>query len=192
MVPDMSCMKNATLSAIHCPGGVSLWRRMFRCPLCPRSEECLQFWDVLRLSRERRWVLDRFQQLQLRAASPHVPISTLSGGNQQKVMLARCLIRRCNIVILDEPTRGVDVGAKTEIHRFIDELASAGHAILLISSELPEILQLSTRVLVMREGRVAKILDRSEATEESVMQWMAGRGASDLSTTATSPMASTQ
>jgi ABC-type sugar transport system ATPase subunit len=107
-------------------------------------------------------------------------------------MLVRCLIRRCNIVILDEPTRGVDVGAKTEIHRFIDELASAGHAILLISSELSEILQLSTRVLVMREGRVAKILNRSEATEESVMQWMAGRGANDLPTNATSPMASTQ
>jgi ABC-type sugar transport system ATPase subunit len=77
--------------------------------------------------------------------------------------------------MLDEPTRGVDVGAKAEIHRLIDDLALAGHAILMISSELPEILHLSTRVLVMREGRVAGIIHRRDATEETIMQLMAGR-----------------
>jgi ABC-type sugar transport system ATPase subunit len=174
IVPDMSCLENATLAAIGCPAGAGAWQRLLRCPLCPRSAECLQFWGLLRLGRERRWALDCFQRLRLRAASPHVPIATLSGGNQQKVMLSRCLLRRCGVIILDEPTRGVDVGAKAEIHRFIDELASAGHAVLLISSELPEVLQLSTRILVMREGRVAHILDRADATEERVMQWMAG------------------
>jgi ABC-type sugar transport system ATPase subunit len=128
----------------------------------------------LRLGQERRWVREYFARLRVRAASPDVPIATLSGGNQQKVVLAKCLARRCRVLLLDEPTRGVDVGAKAEIHRLIDELASAGQAVLMISSELAEILHLSTRILVMRQGRVAGVLSRAQATQEKIMLLMAG------------------
>lgn len=175
IVPDMSCGENLTLSALDCPGGRGFWARAARCPWCPRRPECLRLWDWLRLGQERNWVRDYFSRLRVRAASPEVPITTLSGGNQQKVVLAKCLARRCRVLMLDEPTRGVDVGAKAEIHRLIDELASAGQAVLMISSELPEILHLSTRVLVMRQGRVAGVLGRAEATQEKIMQLMAGR-----------------
>ena len=93
-----------------------------------------------------------------RASTPSV--AGLSGGNQQKVVLAKWLAARCRVLILDEPTRGVDVGAKAEIHALIDQLAAEGNAVLLISSELPEIIRLSTRVLVLREGRLAGELPR--------------------------------
>lgn len=128
---------------------------------------------VLRKKRERSMVSHFFQKLQVKAASPEATAQSLSGGNQQKLVLAKWLARECRILILDEPTRGVDVGAKAEIHRLIDALAAAGNAILMISSELPEILNLSTRVLVMRNGCVAGLLNRAEATEERVMQLMA-------------------
>ena len=145
-------------------------------PVLPaRKAECLRLWDFIRLPIEREWVARFFSRLRVRAPSPEAPALTLSGGNQQKVILARCLARKCRILILDEPTRGVDVGAKAEIHRLIDDLASAGHAILMISSELPEVLNLSTRVITMRAGRVAGALPRAEATQETVMQLMAGR-----------------
>ena len=91
------------------------------------------------------------------------------GGNQQKVVLAKWLATQPKILILDEPTRGIDVGAKAEVHRIISDLAQRGVAILLISSELPEILALSDRVLVMHEGRVKKVLARAEATQEAIM-----------------------
>ena len=175
IVPDMTCGENLTLSALDCPGGRGFWARAGRCPWCPQRPECLRLWDWLRLGQERNWVSEYFTRLRVRAASPEVPIKTLSGGNQQKVVLAKCLARRCHVLMLDEPTRGVDVGAKAEIHRLIDELASAGQAVLMISSELPEILHLSTRILVMRHGRVAGLLSRAEATHEKIMQLMAGR-----------------
>ncbi len=89
-------------------------------------------------------------------------------------MLAKWLAARCEILILDEPTRGVDVGAKAEIHALIDELATAGTAVLLISSELPEILNLSTRILVFRAGRLAGEFARKDATQEGLMRVMAG------------------
>ena len=174
-VPEMSCGENLTLSALDCPGGRSSWTRAVRCPWCSQRAECLRMWNWLRRAQERQWVREFFTRLRVRAASPDVPITTLSGGNQQKVVLAKCLARRCRVLMLDEPTRGVDVGAKAEIHRLIDELASAGQAVLMISSELPEILHLSTRVLVMRQGRVAGLLNRAEATQEKIMQLMAGR-----------------
>ncbi len=98
----------------------------------------------------------------------------LSGGNQQKVVLARWLATRCRILLLDEPTRGVDVGAKAEVHALIDALAAEGTAVLLVSSELPELLALSHRILVLREGRLAGALSRAEATEEAVMRLMMG------------------
>ncbi len=176
LVPEMSCAENLTLAALDCPGGQPPWARAFRCPWCPQRTDCLRLWAWLRLAQERKRVGEFFSRLRVRAASPAVPMVTLSGGNQQKVVLAKCLARRCRVLILDEPTRGVDVGAKEEIHGLIDELAAAGQAVLMISSELPEILHLSRRVLVMRQGRVAGILERAEATEEKIMQLMAGRG----------------
>jgi inositol transport system ATP-binding protein len=96
-------------------------------------------------------------------------INNLSGGNQQKVVIAKCLATEPRILILDEPTRGIDVAAKAEVHRMISELADRGVSILLISSELPEILALSDRVLVMHEGRVKAILEGSEASQETIM-----------------------
>jgi ABC-type sugar transport system ATPase subunit len=115
-----------------------------------------------------------FERLRVRAASPDAPVAGLSGGNQQKIVLAKWLAARCRILILDEPTRGVDVGAKAEIHALIDELAAQGGAVMLISSELPEVLHLSTRVIVLREGRIAGELPRERATQAAVMNLMAG------------------
>jgi inositol transport system ATP-binding protein len=108
----------------------------------------------------------------LRVKSPHLHecIANLSGGNQQKVLLGRCLLTRPRILILDEPSRGVDVGAKAEIHQLIARLASGGTAVIMISSELPEILALSHRVMVMHGGRVTGILDRAEADQVKIMQ----------------------
>jgi ABC-type sugar transport system ATPase subunit len=139
------------------------------------SLDRLNWNGIIRRADERNLVTSFFEKLQVKAASAHVPAQTLSGGNQQKLVLAKWLARECRVLILDEPTRGVDVGAKAEIHRLIDELAAAGLAILMISSELPEVLNLSTRLMVMRNGRVAGMLDRAEATQERVMQLMAGR-----------------
>ena len=96
-----------------------------------------------------------FEQLRVKAASLEAPVHSLSGGNQQKVVLAKWLARGGKLLIVDEPTRGVDVGAKAAIHALIDELAQQGLAVMLISSELAEITALSTRVIVMREGQVA-------------------------------------
>ena len=99
-----------------------------------------------------------------------MPARLLSGGNQQKVVLARWLLSDCDVFIFDEPTRGIDVGAKGEIHTLMRELADSGKAILMISSDLPEVLGMSDRILVMRRGRIVAELDRSEATEETVVR----------------------
>ncbi|HEY9173713.1 MAG TPA: hypothetical protein VI136_15615 [Verrucomicrobiae bacterium] len=98
----------------------------------------------------------------------------LSGGNQQKVALAKWLARECAILIVNEPTRGVDVGAKAEIHRLLDELACQGLALLVISSELPEIMNLSRRIIVMRDGHVAGELERADFSQPALMRLMAG------------------
>jgi ribose transport system ATP-binding protein len=98
----------------------------------------------------------------------------LSGGNQQKLVLAKWLALHPKVLILDEPTRGIDVGAKAEVHALMSQLAQAGMGIIMISSELPEILGMSDRILVMHEGRVAAILDRSEATQEKIMAYASG------------------
>lgn len=115
--------------------------------------------------------------LQIKIANTGVSAGTLSGGNQQKVVLAKWLMGDVKIMILDEPTRGIDVGAKSEIHRLMCRFARQGMAIIMISSELPEILGMSDRVVVMQEGRINGILDRSEATQESIMHLATkGRG----------------
>jgi len=96
-------------------------------------------------------------------------VNQLSGGNQQKVLLARWLLARPGVLFLDDPTRGIDVGAKQDIYRMIDELAAAGTAILLVSSELPELLRCADRILVLRNGRIAARYDAGEATQEMIM-----------------------
>ncbi len=113
---------------------------------------------------------DKFRErLAIRAPSVLAEAARLSGGNQQKVMLSKWLNVNPKLLILDEPTRGIDVGAKVEVHDMINDLAKQGLAVILISSDLPEVLAMSDRVLVMREGRQMAIFDRSEATEQSVM-----------------------
>ncbi|WP_322817146.1 sugar ABC transporter ATP-binding protein [Chloroflexus sp.] len=109
------------------------------------------------------------QRLAIRTPSVAVEVGKLSGGNQQKVMLSKWLNTRPRLLILDEPTRGIDVGAKAEVHQIIDDLAAEGIAIILISSDLPEVLAMSDRVLVMREGRQMAIFSRQEATQERVL-----------------------
>jgi len=115
-----------------------------------------------------------FDRLRLKTPRLDTPAAALSGGNQQKIVLTKWLAARCPILILDEPTRGVDVGAKAEIHALIDELAAGGNALILISSEMPEILNLSTRILVFRGGRTVGELTRAASTQEGLMRLMAG------------------
>ena len=97
------------------------------------------------------------------------PATSLSGGNQQKVVLAKWLSREPRVIIVDEPTRGIDVATKAEVHRILAGLAQSGVAVLVISSELPEVLALADRILVMREGRIQTELAREEASEERIM-----------------------
>jgi rhamnose transport system ATP-binding protein len=118
---------------------------------------------------ERRAAEDWSRRLQVKAGSQEHAVSTLSGGNQQKVVLAKWLATDPRLLIVDEPTRGIDVGTKAEVHRLLSDLAGRGIAILMISSELPEVLGMADRVLVMREGRITAELSRSEADPESVM-----------------------
>lgn len=131
------------------------------------------------ISRKKEQRLARHQVEALGVSPPVVdrPVDTLSGGNQQKVVIAKWLAAQPRVLILDEPTRGVDVGAKADIHQIIGELAATGTAILLISSELPEVLAVSDRIYVLHEGRVSAELDRSEATESSVMYAATGEEA---------------
>jgi ABC-type sugar transport system ATPase subunit len=152
LVLSLSVLANATLS---------IFPRLAR------------FGFVTRL-REQGAVASYIARLRVRAPTLDTPVAALSGGNQQKVVLTRWLAAECPILIVDEPTRGVDVGAKTEIHALINGLAADGTAILLISSEMPEILHLSTRVLVFRGGRIVGNVPRAEATQDGLMRMMAG------------------
>ncbi len=115
-------------------------------------------------------VAEKFRErLSIRTPSLETPVAQLSGGNQQKVMLAKWLNANPKVLILDEPTRGIDVGAKADVHQLVDELASQGLAIIVISSDLPEVLSMSDRILVMREGKQMGIFSRDEATQEVIM-----------------------
>ena len=108
--------------------------------------------------------------MNVKASNQDVLAATLSGGNQQKLVLGKWLASNPRVLILDEPTRGVDVGAKAQVHQMIRKLAAEGMATLLISSELPEILSLCDRILVMREGRISGELDGKSATQEEVLR----------------------
>ena len=113
-------------------------------------------------------------KLRVKAASLEVLISSLSGGNQQKIALAKWLAQECDILFVDEPTRGIDVGAKAEIYQLLDELACQGIALVVISSELPEVINLSRRIIVMRNGDIAGELPRAEFSQPNLMRLMAG------------------
>jgi len=120
------------------------------------------------------------RQLGIRTPSVAQAVKLLSGGNQQKVVIAKWLLRDCDILFFDEPTRGIDVGAKAEIHKLIDALAAQGKAIVVISSELPEILRLSHRVVVMCEGRITGEQGALDATQENIMQLATQRASAAL------------
>jgi ABC-type sugar transport system ATPase subunit len=122
----------------------------------------------------RRTAQEYVDKLNVRTPSLQQRVKFLSGGNQQKVVVAKWLAAQPQLLIMDEPTRGIDVGAKAEVHALMSRLAQAGIGILMISSELPEILGMSDRIVVMCEGRVAAILDRSEATQEMIMAYASG------------------
>jgi ABC-type sugar transport system ATPase subunit len=118
--------------------------------------------------------LKKVKELDIRPADVSRLVKTLSGGNQQKVILAKWLLTEASLLILDEPTRGVDVATKAEFYQIMGELADKGLAILMISSELPEILGMSERVLVMRYGEIVGQFNRQEATEERLLAYAAG------------------
>jgi len=138
----------------------------------------------------RRWSLSRFgllfgdaergaartwaDRLRVKAARLDAPVGSLSGGNQQKVVLAKWLATEPRVLIVDEPTRGIDVGTKAEVHRLLSQLAADGVAVLMVSSELPEVLGMADRVLVMHEGRLVADIPREGADEESVMHAATG------------------
>jgi ABC-type sugar transport system ATPase subunit len=135
----------------------------------------LSRWGWIRPAAARARADEAFARLKVRVPDLNAPAIGLSGGNQQKLVLAKWLAARCRVLILDEPTRGVDVGAKAEIHALVRELADAGSAVILISSELPELLSLATRFLVLREGQVVGELPAG-ADQAALMRLMAGVG----------------
>lgn len=147
LILSMNVAENATLAALQrvSPGG---W---------------------MSIKREYRLANETAKSLQLRAASLRQNVATLSGGNQQKVVLAKWINTQPRVILLDEPTRGVDVGAKQEIYQVMHEWRNAGHALILISSEMPELLMMSDRILVMHRGRAVKMLDRADATQERIL-----------------------
>ena len=121
---------------------------------------------------ENRLVDEYKRMLSIRMASPDQAVGNLSGGNQQKIVLARWLALRPKILIVDEPTRGIDIGSKVEVHNLLIEMAKSGIAVIVISSELPEILAVCDRIVTMREGRVTGELPAAEATQEKLMALM--------------------
>ncbi|MFA5447882.1 MAG: sugar ABC transporter ATP-binding protein, partial [Sphaerochaeta sp.] len=125
---------------------------------------------VTRRKTESNYVLQHGEKMEIRAAGYHVDAETLSGGNQQKVVLAKWIGTQPKILILDEPTKGIDVATKAAVHQFICDMAAQGVAVIIVSSELPEILGMTDRILVMHEGRQMGILETAQATAESVMR----------------------
>ena len=152
LVLTMNCRENTSLAVLRrlCVGG------------------------FVRRREERALAKKYVDRLRVKTPSLESVVASLSGGNQQKIALAKWLARNCAILIVDEPTRGVDVGAKAEIHHLLDELACQGLALIVISSELPEVMNLSRRILVMRQGKVAGELARSDFSQPSLMRLMAG------------------
>jgi rhamnose transport system ATP-binding protein len=155
LILDLSIERNATLPRLR----------------------ALSRWGLMSRARERAVAGEWATRLGVRLRRLTDPVATLSGGNQQKVVLGKWLATRPAVLIVDEPTRGIDVGAKVEVHALLADLAKQGIAVLMISSELSEVLGMADRVLVMHEGRIAAELDRDAATEETVMRAATGGGA---------------
>ncbi|MCB0031991.1 MAG: sugar ABC transporter ATP-binding protein, partial [Anaerolineales bacterium] len=135
----------------------------------PVLAQYLQAGGLVNRAAEAKTAEDYRERLSIRTPSIALEAGKLSGGNQQKVMLSKWLNTKPRLLILDEPTRGIDVGAKAEVHHIINDLAAQGLGIILISSDLPEVLAMSDRILVMREGRQMGIFDREEATQELIL-----------------------
>ena len=129
---------------------------------------------VINFGKELTLVKRMIQELRIKTPTPSFLVLNMSGGNQQKVVLARWLSVGTRIFMMDEPTRGIDVGSKSEIYQIMDELTKQGVGIIMISSELPEVLGMSDRIMVMRQGRIVKELSRAEASEETIMQYAVG------------------
>jgi ABC-type sugar transport system ATPase subunit len=146
LVLPMSVRENITMAS---------WKELSRAGILRRGKVAARATDLM-------------AKLAVKAPSAHASVGNLSGGNQQKVVLAKWLARRPKLLILDEPTRGVDVGAKQEIYEVVERMKDQGIAVLLISSELPELLRLSDRVIVLDRGRVAGELSAAEASEEAI------------------------
>jgi ABC-type sugar transport system ATPase subunit len=126
-------------------------------------------WGLVQARKERDLSQRYLDQLRIKAPTGYVETRTLSGGNQQKVALARWLAINPAVLILDEPTQGIDIGSKSEIHRLMLDLAERGLAIIMISSDLPEVLAMSDRIAVMRAGTILTSLSREEATPEKIL-----------------------
>lgn len=141
-------------------------------------DKFLRFKTLINEKKIERATSEQVAALDIRTPSVHQRVKNLSGGNQQKVVIAKWMTADSDILIFDEPTRGIDVGAKSEIYKLLNELAHAGKSIIMISSELPEILRMSHRILVMCEGRITGELDHSEATQEAIMRLATRRHAS--------------
>ena len=130
---------------------------------------------VIRRQPERAAVHEAIDELRIKTPGPDVNVSTLSGGNQQKVVLAKCLLTKPRVLLLDEPTRGIDVGAKAELYTLIGQIAQTGTAVVMASSELPELLAICDRILVLSDGELVEELTQAEATEENIMEAATGR-----------------
>jgi rhamnose transport system ATP-binding protein len=141
----------------------------------PTLPQFLNGVGLIRTGYERETAEGYRKQLAIRAPSVMVEAGKLSGGNQQKVVLSKWLHTKPRLLILDEPTRGIDVGAKAEVHHIISDLAAQGIGIIMISSDLPEVLHMSDRILVMREGRQMGIFSREEASQEVIMSAAMGQ-----------------
>lgn len=149
IVPLMSVLDNVALATI------------------PKYKIAKIFYDKKRVRADAEQYVKR---MRIKTPTMHELIANLSGGNQQKVIIARWLMSQANIFLFDEPTRGIDVGAKSEIHDLIREITAQGKSVIVVSSEMPEILKVSDRIMVMRQGEITAMLERSEANEECIMQ----------------------
>lgn len=149
IVPVMSVAENITLAALN---------------------DFTNWLSMINEAKEQQTIVDAIQSLTVKTPSPSLAIARLSGGNQQKAILAKCLLLKPKILILDEPTRGIDIGAKYEIYKLIHQLAKQNIAIIVISSELPEVLGLSDRILVMHEGKLKANLVNQALTQQNIME----------------------
>jgi len=154
--------------------GLCLERSILENISLPNLDMFCKATGLLDLGLESKAAEDISKRLKTKTHSLHVNVGNLSGGNQQKVVLSKWLLRDLTLLILDEPTRGIDVGAKSEIYKLMGELAKTGMAIIMVSSELPEILGMSDRILVMSEGKLMGELSRVEATQENIMHFATG------------------